>query len=106
MIPSIEEILYATDLSENSAYAFRYATNSAKRHDADIIILHVLEKLPPMAHALVDSQLGQEHHTSILKEKMADIQKQIKSRLELFCEKELENDPESEGFNTWTITYE
>ena len=38
MIPKIQKILYATDLSENSAYAFRYAINSAKKHDADIII--------------------------------------------------------------------
>ena len=60
MIPKIQKILYATDLSQNSAYAFRYAINSAKKHDASIIILHVLEKVPPFAHALVDSQLGQE----------------------------------------------
>jgi len=37
MIPNINKILYATDLSDNSAYAFRYAINSALKHDADII---------------------------------------------------------------------
>jgi len=30
MIGEIKEILYATDLSPNSAYAFRYALQSAK----------------------------------------------------------------------------
>jgi len=34
MIPSIKNILYATDLSKNSAYAFRYAVNSAQKHKA------------------------------------------------------------------------
>ncbi len=43
MIPKIKNILYTTDLSKNSAYAFRYAVNSAGHHGADIHILHVLE---------------------------------------------------------------
>ena len=43
MIPRIKKILYATDLTKNSAYAFRYAVNSAQKHDADIYILHVIE---------------------------------------------------------------
>ena len=34
MIPSIKNILYATDLSKNSAYTFRYAVNSAQKHKA------------------------------------------------------------------------
>ena len=46
MIPKINKILYATDLSENSAYAFRYAINSAIAHDAQIVILHVLNLIP------------------------------------------------------------
>ncbi len=32
MMPKIKNILYATDLSENSAYAFQYAMNSARHH--------------------------------------------------------------------------
>ena len=39
MLPEIKKLLYTTDLSDNSAYAFRYAINSAKQHDARIIIL-------------------------------------------------------------------
>ena len=38
MMPKIERILYATDLSPNAEYAFRYAVNSALKHDARIII--------------------------------------------------------------------
>lgn len=52
MIPNIEKILYATDLSDNSAYVFRYATDFAKKYHADITILHVLEQLPTASRAL------------------------------------------------------
>jgi len=37
-----QEILYATDLSKNSSYAFLYAIDVAKKHDARIIILHAV----------------------------------------------------------------
>jgi len=40
MIPPIKKILYATDLSKNSAYAFFYAVDMAKNHNASIVILH------------------------------------------------------------------
>jgi len=51
MIPKIKKILYATDLSKNSSYAFLYATDIARRHDAKIVILHVIESIPPYAEA-------------------------------------------------------
>ena len=47
MIPQIKKILYATDLSKNSSYAFLYATDLARRHDARITILHAIEPIPP-----------------------------------------------------------
>jgi hypothetical protein len=46
MIPQIKKILYTTDLSPNSAYVFRYAINSAKKHDASINILYFIELKP------------------------------------------------------------
>ena len=51
MIPQIKKILYATDLSKNSSYAFLYAIDMAKKHDAKIVILHAVEPIP--AHAEV-----------------------------------------------------
>ena len=45
MIPQIKKILYATDLSKNSEYAFYYAVDMAKKHDAEIIILHAIEPI-------------------------------------------------------------
>ena len=48
MIPEIKKILYATDLSKNSSYAFLYAGDMAKRHNARIVILHSVEPVPHM----------------------------------------------------------
>lgn len=94
MIPKIQKILYATDLSENSAYAFRYAINSAKKHDASIIILHVLEKMPPSARALVDSYLDEQQCKKIFDEKVIYTIDRIRKRLQIFCDRELKDDPE------------
>jgi nucleotide-binding universal stress UspA family protein len=54
MIPKIQKILYATDLSPNAVYALRYAMTSAIKHHADIIILHVFEKVDPARNAWLD----------------------------------------------------
>jgi nucleotide-binding universal stress UspA family protein len=46
MIPQIKKILFATDLSQNSCYAFQHAVDMARCHDARIIVLHAVEPLP------------------------------------------------------------
>jgi len=57
MIPPIKTILLATDLSKNSAYAFYYAVQIAKRVEAKVVILHAVEPLPPMLIALEISRI-------------------------------------------------
>ena len=52
MIPEIKKILYSTDLSENSKFAFSYAASLANRYDAAITILHVLKDAKPTAESL------------------------------------------------------
>lgn len=43
MQSQIRKILYATDLSPNSAHAFRYALKLAMDNGARIVILHVVD---------------------------------------------------------------
>ena len=93
MIPKIQKILYATDLSANSAYVFRYAINSAIKHDADIIILHVFERIAGAGVGMLDLYLDEEQRKKIFEEKVSDTMARIKKRVELFCEKELKDDP-------------
>jgi nucleotide-binding universal stress UspA family protein len=95
MIPRIKNILYATDLSRNSAYAFRYAVNSAQKHDAKIHILHVIEALPSAAEGLITQFIGEEKLRKMRKETEEDLLERIRERLRQFAEKELKRDPKT-----------
>jgi len=86
MIPKIKRILYATDLSPNSTYAFLYTTEVAKKHDAEIIILHVIEELAPFFEA--------ERLKEISEKKIAEAMDRIEKRLKIFCDRELKDDPD------------
>lgn len=56
MIPKIKKILYATDLSKNSSYAFLYAIDLAQKHAAKIIILHTIEPIPTYAETYLSEK--------------------------------------------------
>jgi nucleotide-binding universal stress UspA family protein len=51
MIPQIKKILYATDLTKNSLYAFHFAVDMAQKHDASMIMLHCVEPISPYVYA-------------------------------------------------------
>jgi len=91
MIPKIKKILYATDLSENSAYAFRYAMNSAQKHGAKIHILHVMEEIKTN---ILAAYYELEKLQEIREKGKQEIKDRIQKRLETFCQRELMKDPE------------
>jgi nucleotide-binding universal stress UspA family protein len=93
MIPRIKKILYTTDLSDNSIEVFKYAMHSARKYDAGIIILYVLESLSVTGNAITDSYLTAEQRKKISEEKFAYVNDRIQKQLKILCEKELENDP-------------
>ena len=95
MIPRIRTILYTTDLSKNSAYAFRYAVNSAQMHNAKIHILHVIEALPSAAEGLITQFMGEERLRKVRKETEEDLLERIRERLRQFAERELKRDPKT-----------
>ena len=91
MKPELKKILYATDISKNSAFAFQYATDLAEKHDATISILHVMEEIPPHTKAMVEMYLSDEQREKLAHEteKMAE---RIKTRLGDFCERVQKDD--------------
>ena len=95
MIPKINRILYATDLSPNAEYAFRFAINSAMKHDARIIILHVIEPISANVYAQLGFVAGGEHINTIFEKKVDDAMVLIKKRLELLSKKELADLPQA-----------
>ena len=81
MTLKVKKILYATDLSKNSGYAFYHAVDIAQKHNAAIIILHAIEPVPPYAktHGSIMDKIerdGYEAFTEV-----------IRKRLHNFCEK-------------------
>jgi nucleotide-binding universal stress UspA family protein len=81
MIPQIKKILYATDLSKNSSYAFLFATDMARRHDARIIILHVIERIHPYAEVYTGITYEMEQ------KQQGETVENLKNHLQGFCKK-------------------
>lgn len=77
----IKKILYATDLSKNSSFAFLYATDLARRHDAQIVMLHAIEPIPAYAAAYtgITDELKRKQQEETIDE--------IRTRLGDFCRK-------------------
>jgi nucleotide-binding universal stress UspA family protein len=80
-IPQINKILYATDLSKNSSYAFLFATDMAKRHGATIVILHVIERIPPYAEVYTGITYEME------RKQQEETVEDLKKHLQEFCKK-------------------
>ena len=94
MIPQIKKILYATDLSQNSVFAFRYAINSAITHDADMIILHVIDHMLGANPAMVDLYIGEDQRKMIFDSQKEGAIDRIKKRLDNFCDQAQKNNPD------------
>ena len=97
MVPKIRNLLYATDLSKNSAYAFRYAVNSAEHHKAKIHILHVLDNRESQGSLWGGAfpQVSQAELDKAYLKRKSTLKKEIKKRLDDFCKEELKNKPTS-----------
>jgi len=85
MIPNIEKILYATDLSENARFAFGYAVSLANRFGADIVILHVLEDFPSYMHSQLVDLLGEEKWQELQRSRKKEIVDVLVHKLEDYC---------------------
>jgi len=93
MIPQIRRILYATDLSKNSVYAYRYAMNIAEKYNAEIVILHVIEPIPPAAKHYMKIYVEEAKWEEKIKYEQEMAIERIKKRLEEFCKKERQDTP-------------
>jgi nucleotide-binding universal stress UspA family protein len=91
MIPQIKKILYATDLSKNSTYAYQYAMNMAEKYNAEIVILHVIEPIPPMVKHYVKGFVDEIHWEEKIKYEQEMAIERIKKRLEDFCKQKTQD---------------
>jgi nucleotide-binding universal stress UspA family protein len=93
MISQIKKILYATDLSKNSVYAYRYAMDMAEKYKAEIIILHVIEPIPPQVKHYVSIYVDEAKWEEKIKTEQEMAIEKIKKRLQEFCNRESQDDP-------------
>jgi nucleotide-binding universal stress UspA family protein len=88
MPPQIRKILYAIDLSKNSALAFRYAVEVAQQQNAQIVILHVIEPIPPQVRHYISVYVNESRWEEKLRTEQDMAIERIKKRLEEFCKRE------------------
>jgi nucleotide-binding universal stress UspA family protein len=86
MIPKINKILYATDLTKNSTYAFFFAVDMAKKYNASIVMLHTIEPIRQIYGDGAITQLEDVLKKAKKKEQEMDA-KEIKKELQKFCKK-------------------
>jgi nucleotide-binding universal stress UspA family protein len=85
MIPEIKTILYATDLSENAQYAFGYAVSLANRHDAKVVVLHVIEEISHQMNMQVADLLGEEKWQELQRTRKKEVVETLVRKIEAFC---------------------
>jgi nucleotide-binding universal stress UspA family protein len=86
MLPKIQNILYASDLSDNSAPALAWAILLAHRNDARVTFLHVIEEVYPQATLFTRSILGEDKWKGMSDGHRDQAHALIKERIEHFCE--------------------
>lgn len=92
MLPKIETILYCTGMGPKAPYIFRYAYAVARRFDARIVVLHVIETLTARQRALVEGYSGLGSLTALLRRAAEEAARILPKRIEELCEREAPGD--------------
>ena len=95
MTQDIKRILYATDLSDNSAHAFGYVLNLAKKFNAEITILHVIDIMMGMSANMVGVYFNEEQLEENLQKRVTHITEEINNRLKIFIDNKVADHPDS-----------
>lgn len=71
MEPKIKRILFTTDLSDGAREVFQHAALLARRFDASITMLHVIEDIQPPTGSILREELGEDEFAKLEQEKKA-----------------------------------
>ena len=97
MLPKVQTILYATGLGPGAPYVFRHALNEAERHQAKIVLLHVMEPLNPFGRHLVELHISHEQAEQIQEQAREHAKTRIEERVQKLCDKETCEAPSGEN---------
>ncbi len=83
VVPQINTILYATDLSEGARNAFGYAALLADRFAAKLIIVHAMEEFH--SESQIPNFIGEEKWQELKRSKQQEVMDMITQRVDDFC---------------------
>jgi len=86
MLPEINTILYASDISEGSRPAFRMAIQQALRNDAQIVFLHAVEPVGDFLDDYLPNDANRKHTNQL----MNSYKERIEARIHSFLQVELD----------------
>lgn len=92
MLPEIRSILYCTQMGPNAPYVFRWAYTLAKRFEARVHVLYVIEGLTKRQRAMVEGYSGHDSLSAIIEKAEAEAAARLPRRLEAFFEKNAPDD--------------
>ncbi|MCL1981432.1 MAG: universal stress protein [Proteobacteria bacterium] len=87
--PNMQTILFATDLGENTRVVFRMAVSQARRYNARLLILHVVEPLGSTGTAIIANYLSGMAADRINQDMAEEILEIMKQRVEIFTLEEM-----------------
>lgn len=94
MLPEVKTIVYATSLGKHTRPVFRQAIKMAQSYGAKIVMVHALEPVSDFVHAMVSAYLPQEKASDLRKEGEERVLGEMKQRVELFYQEEMQDHPE------------
>ncbi len=94
MLPNYKNILYATDLTPNSEYAFKHAIMMTRSSQAKIHLLHVVPVIDAGFRSYVSAIMGDGKLESFEEQHEEEARNGLQKRLEIFTQEKLENHPD------------
>ncbi len=89
MFHQIKTILYTTALGPHTRPVFRFAVSLARQHNAQIVLLNVVEPLSNTVRFLINNYLAPDKAEQLHHEATRGILEKFHKRLEAFCAEEL-----------------
>ncbi|MFP4226216.1 MAG: universal stress protein [Desulfobacterales bacterium] len=86
MLPNINHILYATDLSGSARKVMEYAVALADAFEASLSIIHVIKETSANAELLMAAFLGYQNKADLKQKSQGQVTMEIKNRLRQICD--------------------
>lgn len=94
MLPNYKNILYATDLTPNSEYAFKHAMLLARKSSAKVHVIHVIPEVDSSFRSYVTSMMGEGKLESFESAHENQAKEELSKKLDVFARTELADHPE------------